>query len=152
MDSRLQKFVNIDPVTGCWNWTGSTDSKGYGKIRVNKKLYAAHRYSYMVAKGDLGNLQACHICDNKLCVNPDHLFAGTQSANMYDMHLKGRHTILFPLTGARNHKTKLTVEQVLAIRAAVADGESMYSQAKKYRVRHYAIEGIIRRRTWKDVP
>lgn len=76
----------------CWNWLGARVTAGYGQFRVNGSLYYAHRYSYEIHYGPVPDgMFICHGCDNPLCVNPLHLFVGTQSDNMIDMWNKGRH-------------------------------------------------------------
>ncbi len=85
--SQVQK--SPDPG-GCWAWIGSTNRKGYGIIRVNGRSQLAHRVSYELFNGPIGDLLACHACDNPPCVNPAHLFAGDSFANMQDASRKQR--------------------------------------------------------------
>jgi hypothetical protein len=76
---------------GCWMWEGSVSPQGYGQINVNGRTWGAHRMSYIAFhEDDPGDLLICHSCDVPLCVNPDHLWAGTATANMQDCISKGR--------------------------------------------------------------
>ena len=82
--------------TGCWEWTGWKNQDGYGFFRYfNKKDIQAHRFSAKHLGGqDIDGKVVCHSCDNPGCVNPDHLFTGSQSDNINDAINKGRHHVL----------------------------------------------------------
>lgn len=74
----------------CWEWVGAITSRGYGAIGYKKKIMQAHRLSLIFVGRDPGELHVLHKCDNKKCVNPQHLFVGTHNDNMRDMAAKGR--------------------------------------------------------------
>lgn len=91
----LEKF---DQTEGCWNWKGSIKKSmrpghgGYGQFAITpEEVFSAHRFSYLWFVGEIPEgLQVLHSCDNRKCVNPDHLFLGTHQDNMDDMKRKGR--------------------------------------------------------------
>jgi hypothetical protein len=115
VEDRFHKFVEKDK-NGCWNWTGKTRKDGYGTIVYNGKETRAHRVS-LILKGYVLNrsIKVCHNCDNPKCVNPDHLFLGTQKDNIKDMFKKHRNSAYFD-KGVKNPNAKLTQEQVNEIR------------------------------------
>jgi hypothetical protein len=77
--------------SGCWLWLGSKSCEGYGQVTIQGETIGTHRFSYLYFKGeDSGDLLICHECDNPPCVNPKHLWLGTNSDNMQDMLAKGR--------------------------------------------------------------
>ena len=88
----IKKIKNkVNETNYCWLWSGSVTSAGYGDIQINYKRYSTHRYFYMKAFGDIPEgLHVLHKCDVRNCVNPDHLFLGTNLDNIKDAMKKGR--------------------------------------------------------------
>jgi hypothetical protein len=84
-------FQKVNKTDSCWLWTGAPNSRGYGSFAVNRKTTSAHHYSYIIHKGEIPDgLIICHTCDVPACVNPEHLWADTYSANSRDMFNKNR--------------------------------------------------------------
>ena len=96
-------------------------------------------------------MDICHQCDNPLCVRPDHLFLGDDRANLADMRSKGRGA-LPPWYGGRAHwKTSFTDDDIRTIRHLYADGHSLRTLGRQYRVSFTTISKIVRGRTWMHV-
>jgi hypothetical protein len=132
----------VDPTTGCWNWTLSTYGNGYGQARHQGTGYLAHRLAYETWYGPIPDgLLVRHTCDNKLCLNPEHLLLGTHEDNSADKLARNRNT--------RDH-FKLTEEQVRAIKTMYPQ-ESQSQIADKFGVTRMAIASIIHGRTWRHV-
>lgn len=83
-------FLRSLSASRCIEWGGSCDGGGYGVVKHEGKKWKAHRLAYTLAFGDPGELNVLHRCDNPPCVNPAHLFVGTQADNAQDMVRKGR--------------------------------------------------------------
>jgi hypothetical protein len=91
-EERFWAKVNKKETNECWEWTGATNSRGYGSLVASTTKWLAHRYSYTISKGEIPTgLLVMHSCDNRKCVNPEHLSPGTHSDNMLDCANKGRH-------------------------------------------------------------
>jgi hypothetical protein len=88
--TRFWSFVARGGDDDCWLWQGGTFGRGYGAFKVAGKQMRAHRISYFIAHGELPQLNICHTCDTPGCMNPGHLFPGTDAENMADRDRKGR--------------------------------------------------------------
>ena len=150
---RFWSKVNKDgPVVGpglgpCWTWTGSINSDGYGRFRVRgEEIVAASRVSWWLTVGDPGSLFVCHHCDNRLCVNPAHLFVGTNADNQADMVAKGRSR-----RGELSPKAKLTNHAVMTVAALAQEGHSPAALAARFGVRPDYIKRIITGQSWSFI-
>jgi hypothetical protein len=141
-------WSNVRKTDHCWEWTACLSQDGYGHFgAVAFKEKRAHRVAWTLANGPItGGLQVCHKCDNPKCVNPEHLFLGTQADNMQDAARKGHRNL-----GELNTHSRLTKEQVISIRAEFANGETQKALARKYGVWPYSIRSIVDNITWKHI-
>ena len=88
-EQRLAHHTRPDPISGCLIWQGPPTAAGYGHIRFHKRSWLAHRWAWTTAHGPIPpGMFLCHRCDEKRCVNPDHLFLGTHAINMADLRAK----------------------------------------------------------------
>src|SRR5262245_65197559 len=131
------------------------NSSGYGSyiLWANGKSHGllAHRIAWLIFFGTIDEkLCVCHKCDNKKCVNPDHLFLGTQSENLLDMDRKGRRIRNAP-RGEKHHHAKLTEIQVLRIREEYKNRRPVYELAREFKLNRGTIHGIGTMRTWKHL-
>lgn len=156
----------------CLEWPWGKTSAGYGFVKVAGRPHQAHRVSREVAgKPVADGLLGCHICDNRACFNPRHVFDGTAIDNGRDAAAKGRclaqahpermqrgdrhfskrHPELL-MRGERHANSKLTAEAVARIRLDLAAGLTCSAIGRRFGVSRITIYDIVRRRTWTHVP
>jgi hypothetical protein len=150
-DSRYKK----SNISECWEWKGWKNKGGYGYFSFDGFKYAAHRHAYTLRNGSIPHgLMICHKCDNPSCVNPDHLFAGTNGDNVRDAYLKKRRNPV-PIDsmprGDNCYLSKLTEKDVIDIKKMFNDGKRNTEIAKIYGVIHQTISCIRNNKTWKHV-
>lgn len=136
---RFWKYVNKKEEDECWKWEGSVDPFGYGHFYINEKDDYAHRASYFLTYGEIPDrMYVLHMCDNPICVNPKHLFLGTQKDNMQDMLYKGR-----------SGKAVLTYDIVKEIRGRYDNSNmALRELADEYNISYSDMWCIIKNKSW----
>lgn len=149
---RFESKTMPEPNSGCWLWMAYVDEIGYGITVFRRGQYKAHRVSWTIYRGEIPDgLKVLHKCDVRCCVNPDHLFLGTQADNVRDMFAKGRNRSPKPLRGDANPMARLTGEHAWAIRHMVR--LKLFTQAeiaRDYGVSPMTISRIINNQTWTE--
>ncbi len=136
---------NLD---GCWNWCGTILRDGYGRFATYNRLYRAHRFAYESYYGAVPEgLLVCHHCDNRLCCNPLHLYAGTAKQNADDRNRRGRANTA---RGRQKKNAVLTTDAVHLIRLNLL-GLTSKEQARIYHVSPRHIRAIRSRQEWRYV-
>jgi len=163
--SRVNKDGPIPPhrpeLGKCWIWD-RVKGTGYGQFHMRGRAYASHRISLEVHRGEpMGELWACHHCDNPACVNPSHLFAGTVLDNVRDAWAKGRMRNFLPLIAeyykehpeavcwGEKRSRLLKAPQVIAIRQRREDGVSWTKIAAEFGISTRYVRHIVARRRWR---
>lgn len=145
MKSLKERFLEkVNKTDSCHEWTSHIQSNGYGQFSKDCKAQYAHRVAYEMENGKIEDgLYVLHSCDNRKCVNPDHLFLGTFDDNMNDMVVKQRQA-----HGMNNGHAKLTNDQVLDIRKMTGTQEEI---ASIFGVTRSLISMIQSRKIWKYI-
>lgn len=144
----LRAGYNPGGVDECWGWQEASDKQGYGRLYFRRKLYAAHRVAWMVANStDIpSGMYVCHSCDNPSCVNPDHLWLGTDADNLADKINKGRQA-----RGERVLSAKLTEADIPEIFRLRQQGLFYREIAKRFNVTTGHIGDVLKRKVWAHV-
>lgn len=151
-------WERVDITPGCWIWTATKNKAGYGhfkwwtdysRLPIGGRLTLAHRISWIVHNGQIpAGLCVCHKCDNPACVNPWHLFLGTNAENTADRTAKGRTA---PQQGTQNPRCKLTESAVLRIRALRAAGVPRKEVARLTGASRAQVRQVHERKTWRHL-
>ena len=146
LEEKLMENYMPIPESGCWIWTACVDERGYGYVRSNGRMMRTHRASWLIHNGQIPKgLCVLHKCEVPSCINPNHLFLGTQQDNIKDMDNKGRRK---SLKGESNHKAKLTESDIREIRKSTDNNKN---DSKKYGVLPWAISKVKNRDSWKHI-
>lgn len=140
-------WAQVEKTDSCWLWVGTRFVDGYGLFRDGKPR-GAHRVAWELHYGPIPDgLMVCHHCDNPPCVNPAHLFLGTNADNMADMKRKGRQGF-----GERNASSRLTEVDIVAIRKSYwLQGLLSHEIARQYETSDRHIRNIVRGNKWPHV-
>ena len=142
---RFELLFEPEPMSGCWLWIGNGDR--YGQFWVGQNV-GAHRAAWLIYRGPLEPHQfVLHRCDVPLCVNPTHLFIGTQLANRQDAVAKGRQA-----RGERIGNSILTPGIVAAMREAWDAGNTPSEIGRRFGVKRVTVNAVVHRRNWAHVP
>jgi DNA-binding CsgD family transcriptional regulator len=148
---RFWKYVQADPVTGCWNWTGCK-YKWKGEERPVMKLNGKTIKPYRLIMNHLfgafsSSVFVCHHCDNPICVNPKHLFLGTAKDNVRDCHRKGRNA---DFRGEKHPRVKLTAKNVIEIRQMLIAKDTCVEIAKRFGIAASTVSKIKQGTRWSS--
>lgn len=144
-EAKVDRSPGLGPGGSCHEWTGALSGKGYGAIQINGQAVGAHRVSYSLANGSIpDDLFVLHRCDNRQCVNPDHLFLGTAADNMQDKANKDRCNAP---KGEAHWGAKITADDASAI---FADERPYSVIAKEYGISYAAVRNIKLRQSWRS--
>lgn len=135
----VRLWRRVHKSDGCWLWSGPVNKQGYGFIGIEgNHNQGVHRVAYLLEVGPIGDgLCVCHKCDVPNCVNPQHLFLGTNADNVADRERKGRR--LYRKLGAQNGRAKLSDDQV---RAIYADARKQWDIARAYAISQATVHRI----------
>jgi hypothetical protein len=158
VENRFWSKVDIlENCAACWLWTAALTPGGYGRFAFGKRgsNTNAQRIAWMLTNGEIPpGMDVLHRCDNPPCVNPAHLFLGTQADNVADMDAKGRRKwggFVPPPRSGVPWIAKVTESEVTEIRALFAGGTRQVAIAKSYGISQQLVSAICRRHVWKHV-
>lgn len=140
---------------GCWLWVGKTNKDNYGIIKHCNRYRRANRVSWVIHFGNIppGKF-VLHRCDNPKCVNPNHLFLGTQADNIADMVSKGRNLApgaIDPVVGEQHGRSKLTEKDVIEIRKWYVPRRGVGQLAAKFGISRSHVARLVNGINWKHI-
>ena len=151
--NRFWGSVSIKSSHECWDWTKSLNHKGYGQVNIGGTIKRAHRVALEIVCGDGGKLHGLHICDNRKCCNPAHLYWGTTSQNAQDRRSRNKLWVEKSrqnLIRINKRKRKLSCEHVREIYRRVHLGENTYHLAKEFMVDQKTIMNIKQVKVYRE--
>ena len=162
--SRFHERFDKTAKNDCWKWTSSIDPYGYGYLSIHQKKIRVHRIAYLLQFNlDPVGYLVCHTCDIRSCINPKHLFLGTNVENSNDRDSKGRtakgnqHASRIYVgapylpRGEQHPNHKLNVQAILAIRRMHSNGLTQRAIAYAIGVKEITVWKVIHRKTWAHV-
>jgi hypothetical protein len=170
-DDVFEGYYTPEPNTGCWLWTRGVDRQGYGALRHDDHIHKAHRLAWTLTFGRVADskLFVCHKCDVRSCINPHHLFLGTNTDNVNDMVRKGRYwskkrrdglargerhgSVTHPerLRRGEGHANSKLSETVVKEIRSLSGKVSSVELAKRFNVSKATITSVWSKRTWAHV-
>ncbi len=147
-EDRFWFYVDKQSDDDCWLWVGKNKNrKGYGRLKIDGKSVQSHRFSYQLHYGSIPDgLLVCHTCDTPACVNPKHLFLGTNADNVADRDRKGRKAL-----GEHNGKSKLSLADVVLVKSMFTQGLSNCEIGRRLSINHSTVRAIRNGVTWRGV-
>ncbi len=129
----------IKTSEGCSIWDGSKGSNGYGTVNIDGLTYSTHRAAFTFTKGVIPKgFDVCHTCDNRSCINPNHLVLGSRLDNMRDAMSKGRLGVSF------------SAKDLVIIRTLSYEGSSLRDIARRFNTNHKLISRIIKDKNYPE--
>ena len=145
-------MAHVSISDGCWEWNGPRIQTGYGVFSTSGGSFLAHRLSWVLFKGEGTNgLYILHSCDNRKCVNPDHLSEGTARQNAIEMHSRGRADYSALRRGITHHWATLTEADVRQIRKRREAGLTYRKIASEFGISRVQAGRIAKREAWTHV-
>lgn len=156
IDRFWSKVDRTDGLAACWIWTAARQRYGYGRFGVRYQLWETHRFVWTITNGPIPDgMCVCHDCpegDNPSCVNPSHLFLGTNKDNVNDKVAKGRQSKAPKPKGEQSPRSKLTEQQARSIKSRYLAREASGAQlAREYVIHRSTVYAIASGRRWPHI-